>query len=227
MKEGFIIIHESLDDSIFIDLKIELGNDIKRYDDKGIITNNCANMKRVQCGDIFSIKNIPERTSPVYEGFDGWFTCKGSRNVKEYDIPFLRDSFMLCVYSFVEFKNVFKKAVEESGFNYVANIKFELGNQNRIYHKGDTHRIGLINTDGSEICIKSNENEHNEFYKGLLFFYLKPEVEIYIKNGNRFCLLGSVVSNYKKLVSPILESKKRKYRDLNSESFNELKDLMK
>lgn len=222
MDEDFILIHESLDDTIFIDLKISIGNDIKHYDSEGLINNDCDNMKRVECGDIHSVKNISERTSPVYENYDGWFEHKTSRNVEQYDLPFMRESFMLCVYSFLNFKNIYGTAIKESGGNYVTNIKFDIGSIFDSCNDDDHHRIGLINTDGSEIKI----GDHIEFVRGLSFFYLKPGVKISISNGNRFCLIGSVVVNLNSRVSPIIGRKKRKYRDISSKAYNDLKNLI-
>ena len=67
------LVHESTDETIFIDFKYSIGNDIKRYDNHGLILNECNEMKRVEYGDIHSLKNIPVRVSPVYEDNEGWF----------------------------------------------------------------------------------------------------------------------------------------------------------
>ena len=90
------LVHESTDETIFIDFKYSIGNDIKRYDNHGLVSNECNEMKRVEYGDIHSLKNIPVRVSPVYEDNKGWFIGKSSRNIQNYDLPFLTDSFMLC-----------------------------------------------------------------------------------------------------------------------------------
>ena len=53
------LVHESIDETIFIDFKYSIGNDIKRYDNHGLVSNECNEMKRVEYGDIHSLKNIP------------------------------------------------------------------------------------------------------------------------------------------------------------------------
>ena len=221
------LVHESTDETIFIDFKYSIGNDIKRYDNHGLVSNECNEMKRVEYGDIHSLKNIPVRVSPVYEDNKGWFLGKSSRNIQNYDLPFLTDSFMLCVYSFMNFKNIYKTAIFESEKNYVGNIKFDI---NSFYEVTDCelyHRIGLINTDGSDVSIVSNDYEINEFVKGLSFFYLEPGCKLSISKGNRFCMIGSLIQNNMNNISPIIESKKRKYRDLNSDSFSYLSERLK
>ncbi len=222
-----ILIHESNDDTIFIDFKFSIGNDIKRYDNHGLISNDCNEMKRVQYGDIHSVKNIPVRNSPVYENPEGWMVGKVSRNIQNYDFPFLTDSFMLCVYSFFNFKKIYRTSISESDSNYVGNIKFDIGSFYEVNDCDSYHRIGLINTDGSDVVITSNDYEKNEFIKGLSFFYLEPGCRISISKGNRFCMIGSLMKNIMKNVSPVVETKKRKYRDLNYDSFNYLSQRSK
>ena len=222
----FLLYKESDDDTIFIDLKAEIGKDIKKYDEHGLVQNNCIHMKRVQCGDIHSVVNLSDRNSPVYQENDGWMVCKNSRNISGCDIPFMKDSFMLCVYSFPGFKDMYKTAIERSGGNYVSNIKFDIGNFHTLQNESDYHRIGVINTDGSEISINGCNSMHNGFTKGLVFFYLGPGVKLSISGGNRFSMIGYMVNNLNKYVSPILETKKRKYRDLSSDSFTMLNERL-
>ena len=221
------LVHESTDETIFIDFKYSIGNDIKQYDKHGLTSNECNDMKRVEYGDIHSLKNIPVRVSPVYENNEGWFLGKSSRNIQNYDLPFLTESFMLCVYSFLNFKNLYKTAIFESEKNYVGNIKFDINSFYKITDCELYHRIGLINTDGSDVSIVSSDYEINEFVKGLSFFYLEPGCKISISKGNRFCMIGSLIQNNMNNVSPVVESKKRKYRDLNSESFHYLNERSK
>ena len=71
------------------------------------------------------------------------------------------------------------------------------------------------------------KNEINEFVKGLSFFYLEPGCKISISKGNRFCMIGSLLQNNMNNISPVVESKKRKYRDLNSDSFSYLIERLK
>ena len=41
------LVHESTDETIFIDFKYSIGNDIKRYDNHGLVSNECNEMKEL------------------------------------------------------------------------------------------------------------------------------------------------------------------------------------
>lgn len=237
-ENGFAFIENPFGDNLlkFIEFKISIGNGIYDFAQQGNNVNTTNTMYRIKYGDVSSIKQLSSQyITPVYERHDGWFTNKKTRNAPvhngvTYDIPFLRKSFKLGIYSF---ETLYRLLLGQTRTNYIRDVKIDIGTYLKIYENEEFYRIGFIKRNGVKINIKTPQGNIfipflNEITEKISMFILAPGVQINISGGkSRFVIMATLTSDKCEFAEPLYSQSNRMYRDINTDAMNILKNVCK